>query len=105
MPSCSISFGLSVIVASDVEPVGLNLIDQRGARNAELLRGPRAVAAVEPERLLDVRALHLRERLRLVPALPTSPLAQVSRQVLDAELCHAAREDHGPLDHVAHLAH
>src|SRR5438876_8240472 len=76
-------------LTSDVEPVGFNLIDQRRARNAELLGRPRAVAAVEPKRLLDVHPLHLGERLGLVaPSPPTPPTpisapAQVRRQVLD----------------------
>jgi len=52
--SCSISFGLSVIIHLRCRPVDLNLIDQRRARNPELLRRPRAFATVEPERLLDV---------------------------------------------------
>src|SRR5881628_1729631 len=61
-------------LTSDVEPVGFNLIDQRRARNAELLGRPRAVAAVEPKRLLDVHPLHLSERLGLVaPSPPTPP--------------------------------
>src|SRR2546425_3528398 len=79
-------------LTSDVEPVGFNLLDQRRARNAELLGRPRAVAAVEPKRLLDVPPLHLGERLGLVaPSPPTPPTlisatpapAQVRRQVLD----------------------
>src|SRR5436190_14827493 len=94
------SFGFSVMIhlTSDVEPVGFNLIDQRGAGNAELLGRPRAVAAVEPKRLLDVHPLHLGERLGLVapspptPPTPPTPLtpisatpapAHVRRQVLD----------------------
>src|SRR5439155_18250443 len=91
------SFGFSVMIhlTSDVEPVGFNLIEQRRAGNAELLGRPRAVAAVEPKRLLDVHPLHLGERLGLVaPSPPTSPTpptpisatpapAQVRRQVLD----------------------
>src|SRR5207249_823767 len=100
--SCSMSFGFSVMIhlTSDVEPVGFNLIDQRRARNAELLGRPRAVAAVEPKRLLDVHPLHLSERLGLVatspppppppsPSTPPTPIsatpapAQVRRQVLD----------------------
>src|SRR5712691_8495606 len=95
--SCSISFGFSVMthLTSDVEPVGFNLIDQRRARNAELLGRPRAVAAVEPKRPLDVYPLHLSERLGLVapspPPTPPTPTpisatpapAQVRRQVLD----------------------
>src|SRR5438093_10933371 len=61
-------------LTSDVEPVGFNLIDQRRARNAELLGRPRAVAAVEPKRPLDVYPLHLSERLGLVaPSPPTPP--------------------------------
>src|SRR2546429_3794811 len=71
--------------ASDVEPVHLNLIDQRRARNAELLRRPRAIAAVELERLLDVHPLHLGEGLRLVTPLPAA-LPQTGREVLDADL-------------------
>src|SRR5437016_1475958 len=60
-------------LTSDVEPVGFNLIDQRRARNAELLGRPRAVAAVEPKRLLDVHPLHLGERLGLVAPRPPPP--------------------------------
>src|SRR5438552_12839624 len=60
-------------LTSDVEPVGFNLIDQRRARNAELLGRPRAVAAVEPKRPLDVYPLHLSERLGLVAPSPPSP--------------------------------
>src|SRR5437870_10243666 len=60
-------------LTSDVEPVGFNLIDQRRARNAELLGRPRAVAAVEPKRLLDVHPLHLGERLGLVAPSPPPP--------------------------------
>src|SRR5438034_10898036 len=61
-------------LTSDVEPVGFNLIDQRRARNAELLGRPRAVAAVEPKRPLDVHPLHLGERLGLVaPSAPPTP--------------------------------
>src|SRR5712691_12277220 len=73
--SCSISFGFSVMthLTSDVEPVGFNLIDQRRARNAELLGRPRAVAAVEPKRPLDVYPLHLSERLGLVAPSPPTP--------------------------------
>src|SRR5439155_1956045 len=86
--------------------VNLYLIDQRGARNAQLLGRPRAIAAVELERLLDVHPLHLGEGLRLVPPLPPAPaLAQIGRQVLDADLARPAGEDHRPLDDVAHLAH
>src|SRR5438309_5361817 len=82
-------------LTSDVEPVGFNLIDQRRAGNAKLLGRPRAVAAVEPKRLLDVHPLHLGERLGLVapspppPPTPPTPIsatpapAQVRRQVLD----------------------
>src|SRR5256886_8189395 len=78
-------------LTSDVEPVGFNLIDQRRARNAELLGRPRAVAAVEPKRPLDVYPLHLSERLGLVAPSPPTPTpisatpapAQVRRQVLD----------------------
>src|SRR5437660_928325 len=69
------------MVASEVEPVHLNLIDQRRARNAELQGGPGAVAAMELEGLLDVHPLHVRECLRLVALIPT-PLAQVRRNVL-----------------------
>src|SRR2546426_6775431 len=58
---------------SDVEPVGFNLIDQRRAGNAELLGRPRAVATVEPKRLLDVHPLHLGERLGLVAPSPPPP--------------------------------
>src|SRR5205809_7682985 len=61
-------------LTSDVEPVGFNLIDQRRAGNAELLGRPRAVAAVEPKRLLDVHPLHLSERLGLVAPSPAPPL-------------------------------
>src|SRR5437660_6231162 len=61
-------------LTSDVEPVGFNLIDQRRAGNAKLLGRPRAVAAVEPKRLLDVHPLHLGERLGLVaPSPPHHP--------------------------------
>src|SRR5207247_5732860 len=78
-------------LTSDVEPVGFNLIDQRRARNAELLGRPRAVAAVEPKRPLDVDPLHLSERLGLVapsPPPPTPPStppppAQDPRHALD----------------------
>src|SRR5437879_7721956 len=82
-------------LTSDVEPVGFNLIDQRRAGNAKLLGRPRAVAAVEPKRLLDLHPRHLGERLGLVaPSPPTPPTpptpisatpapAQVRRQVLD----------------------
>src|SRR5919198_4303393 len=103
------SFGLSVMSASEVESVGLNLIDQRGARNAELLGGPRAIAAVEPERLLDLQALHVCERLRHVaPVAPaprtTPPLAQVRGEMLHADGGRALSQDHRPLHDVAHLA-
>src|SRR5216110_2001244 len=90
------SFGFSVMIhlTSDVEPVGFNLIDQRRARNAELLGRPRAVAAVEPKRPLDMYPLHLSERLGLVAPSPPPPPTptpisatpapeQVRRQVLD----------------------
>src|SRR5438552_13976283 len=60
-------------LTSDVEPVGFNLIDQRRARNAELLGRPCAVAAVEPKRPLDVHPLHLGERLGLVAPSPPYP--------------------------------
>src|SRR5437016_10049351 len=60
-------------LTSDVEPVGFNLIDQRRAGNAKLLGRPRAVAAVEPKRLLDVHPLHLGERLGLVAPYPPPP--------------------------------
>src|SRR5436309_3910155 len=60
-------------LTSDVEPVGFNLIDQRRAGNAKLLGRPRAVAAVEPKRLLDVHPLHLSERLGLVAPSPPPP--------------------------------
>src|SRR5438876_5854835 len=87
------------MVASEVEGVHLNLIDQRGARNAELLGGPGAVAAVEAQGALDVLPLDVRERQRQVaplsaaapPAPPPPPdppraagLAGVGRQVLRA---------------------
>src|ERR1043166_10037996 len=89
------SLGLSVIVRpSEVQLVHLNLIDQRRARNPELVRGPRPVPTVKLERLLDVRPLHLRQRLGLVPPLsPGARLAQVGGQVLDADLPRAARQD------------
>src|SRR2546430_4724203 len=57
------------MVASEVEGVHLNLIDQRGARNAELLGGPGAVAAVEAQGALDVLPLDVRERQRQVAPL------------------------------------
>src|SRR5207247_8698246 len=84
--SCSMSFAFSVMIhlTSDVEPVVFNLIDQRRAGNAELLGRPRAVAAVEPKRLLDVHPLHLGERLGLVapspptPPTPPTPLTPIS---------------------------
>src|SRR5256884_3593890 len=84
-----------LLLTSDVEPVGFILIDQRRARNAELLGRPRAVAAVEPKRLLDVPPLPLGERLGQgappppPPPTPPPPIsatpapAQVRRQVLD----------------------
>src|SRR5207302_6159945 len=71
--SCSISFGLSTIVASKVERVSFNLIDQGRARNPELLRGARAVAAVELERPLDLLAFHVGERQRRVTPLAAPP--------------------------------
>src|ERR1043166_2729133 len=92
------------MVASDVEPVHLNLIDQRGARNAELQGGPRTVAAVEFEGLLDVPALHIRKRLRLGAPVP-APLAQIRRQRLPAALRRAARRSRRPLHHIGRLAH
>src|SRR2546426_708777 len=65
------------MVASEVEGVHLNLIDQRGARNAELLGGPGAVAAVEAQGALDVLPLDVRERQRQVAPLsaaaPSAP--------------------------------
>src|SRR5438876_10061900 len=99
--------------ASDVEPVDFNLIDQRRARNPELVGRSRAVAAMEPEGLLDVQALHLSERLGLVAPFPPTPtptptpapsasptLPQVGRQVLDADLGGPAGQDHRSLNHV-----
>src|SRR3989441_3562933 len=62
------------MVASEVEGIHLNLIDQRGARNAELLGGPGAVAAVEAQGALDVLPLDVRERQRQVaPPSPPAP--------------------------------
>src|SRR5207249_6224360 len=95
-PSASVCRSWS---ASDVEPVDFNLIDQRRARNPELVGRSRAVAAMEPERLLDVQALHLGERLGLVAPFPPTPtptpaLPQVGRQVLDADLGGPAGQDH-----------
>src|SRR5207302_4554640 len=67
-------------LTSDVEPVGFNLIDQRRAGNAKLLGRPRAVAAVEPKRLLDVHPLHPAERLGLVaPPTRTPPRPRLRR--------------------------
>src|SRR5256885_7303439 len=102
------------IVASKVERVGFNLIDQRRARNPELLRGARAVAPVDLERPLVLLAFHIGERQRRVtplaaPSTPTTSaptsLSQVRREVLDADLRHPAAQDHSALEHVAHLAH
>src|SRR2546426_1992566 len=96
--------------ASDVEPVHLDLIDQRRTRNAELVRRPRAIPPVKLKRLLDVRALHLGERQRLVtpvaPPTPPSPgPAPVRREGLKADLAPPARPDHCPLADVTHLPH
>src|SRR3989442_11646941 len=61
-------------VTSEGQGVHLNLIDQRGARNAELLGGPGAVAAVEAQGALDVLPLDVRERQRQVaPLSPAAP--------------------------------
>src|SRR5438445_363937 len=100
------------MVASEVEGVHLNLIDQRGARNAELLGGPSAVAAVEAQGALDVLPLDVRERQRQVAPLSAAApppcaagLAEIGRQMLRAEGGGAARQKHGTLEDVAHLAH
>src|SRR5256885_11535053 len=100
------------MVASKVERVGFNLIDQRGARNPELLRGARAVAPVELERPLDLLAFHIGERQRRVtplaaPSTPTtSPppsLSQVPREGPDPDLRHPPAQDPTPLEPVPHL--
>src|SRR3989454_3262147 len=96
------------MVASEVEGVHLNLIDQRGARNAELLGGPGAVAAVEAQGALDVLPLDVRERQRQVaplsaaaPSAPPPPPraagpAEIGRQRPPAEGGGAARQQHRP---------
>src|SRR2546427_9548518 len=105
------------MVASEVQGVHLNLIDQRGARNAELLGGPGTVAAVEAQGTLDVLPLDIGERERQVaplsaaapPAPPAPPgaagLAEGGRQVLRAKGGGAAGPEHRPLDGGAPLAH
>src|SRR5690349_18785013 len=49
-----------------VEPVVLDLLDQRGARDAELARGVRSVPLVRLERPLDVHPFGLLQRHRHV---------------------------------------
>src|SRR5256885_6975450 len=102
------------MVASKVERVGFNLIDQRGARNPELLRGARAVAPVELERPLDLLAFHVGERQRRVTPLaapstppnppPTSP-SHVPPVALPPDLRHPAAQDHTAPAHVTPPAH
>src|SRR5207244_4624802 len=96
--SCSNYFSSSVISRpplSDVEPVGLNLIYQRRPRNAELLRGPRAIPAMELERPFNVHPLHLRQRDRLV-ALTTVLPAGIGGEggAFDTDLRRPAGQDH-----------
>src|SRR5256884_6984985 len=88
------------MVASKVERVGFNLIDQRRARNPELLRGARAVATVELERPLDLLAFHVGERQRRVtplaapstpPPPPPPPPSPVPPAGLDAHPRHPPR--------------
>src|SRR2546428_5900193 len=103
------------MVASEVEGVHLNLIDQRGARNAELLGGPGAVAAVEAQGALDVLPLDVRERQRQgaplsAPAPPPPPPppppprpAEIGRQVPPAQGGGAPGQQHPPPHDVAPL--
>src|SRR5713226_9684411 len=57
------------------------------------------------QRALDVLALHFRQRLGLVAPICRCALPEIGRQVLDPDRRLAAREDHRPLEHIAHLAH
>src|SRR5882724_950374 len=100
MASCSL---ISAMATSGGEVVALDLVDQRGPRDAELDGGPGAVAGVVLERPLDVLALEVLEAERRVPPVADAgPGPELARQVLHAHGRRAPPEDERPLEHVAH---
>src|SRR5690349_9531079 len=104
MASCS--WVSLVVPPSRGDRVALDLVDQRRAGDAELGGGAGAVAAVVPERALDVLPLELVEGKRRVPPVADAgPRAELTREVLHAELRPAAAEDERALEHVPHLPH
>src|SRR5580765_21555 len=93
------------MASSGGEVVALDLVDQRGPRDAELDGGPGAVAGVVLERPLDVLALEVLEaERRVAPVADAGSGAELARQVLHAHRRRATAQDERALQHVAHLA-
>src|SRR6476661_574371 len=102
MASCSL---ISAMATSGGDVVALDLVDQRGARDAQLDRGAGPIAGVVLEGALDVLALEILEAQRRVASVADAgSRPELARQVLDAHRRRAAPEDEGPLEHVPHLA-
>src|SRR5688500_5976495 len=87
------------------EPVFLDLLDQRRARDAELSRRMCAVSVVHPQGALHVYSFHLFERARdVLPASYAARLAYLAGKVRVLDPLCSTPDDHRALQHVAQLA-
>src|SRR6185437_2626203 len=94
------------MATSGGDAVALDLVYQRGARDAQYDRGPGAITGVVLEGALDVLALEVFEaERRVAPVADAGPGPELTGQVLHAHRRRAAAQNERPLEHVPHLPH
>src|SRR6185503_3186045 len=93
-------------LGSSADSVPLDLVDEGGTGDPELLSGTGSVPAVMLQGALDVLPFEIVQTERRVSTIADArPRPEFARQMLDADRGLAPAKNHGALEHVAHLAH